>query len=154
MTPRTEFVPPDFAVPVGVTFGADLRLIPLGPEHNASDYAAWTSSIDHIRATPGYPDGSWPRPMTPVENLRDLERHAEDFRLRKGFTYTVLQADGEVVGCVYIYPSNDEHIDAEVLSWVRADRRDLDRPLYEAVRTWLRSDWPFATVDYAERAAE
>ena len=150
----TEFVPPDFAVPVEVTFGDDLRLIPLGPERNASDYAAWTSSIDHIRATPGYPDGSWPRPMTVAENLRDLERHAEDFRLRKGFTYTVLQADGEVVGCVYVYPSNDEHIDAEVLSWVRADRRDLDRPLYEAVRAWLRSDWPFARVEYAERAAE
>ena len=41
----------------------DLRLSPLGPEHNASDYAAWTSSIDHIRATPGFPDGSWPHPM-------------------------------------------------------------------------------------------
>lgn len=149
-----EFVPADFVVPVEVIFGDDLRLTPLGPEHNASDYAAWTSSIDHIRVTPGFPDGSWPRAMTGAENLRDLERHAEDFRLRKGFTYTVLQADGEVVGCVYIYPSADERIDAAVLSWVRADRRDLDRPLYEAVSAWLRSDWPFAIVEYAERAAE
>ena len=49
----TDFVPPDFAVPTEVTFG-DVRLLPLGPEHNSADHAAWTSSIDHIRATPGF----------------------------------------------------------------------------------------------------
>jgi hypothetical protein len=88
------------------------------------------------------------------ENLRDLERHAEDFRLRRGFTYTVLDANGEVIGCVYIYPSKDEHVDATVQSWVRADRSDVDRPLYEAVRTWLRSDWPFGVIEYDERPSE
>jgi hypothetical protein len=89
--------------------------------------------------------------MTSSENLRDLERHAEDFRQRRGFTYTVLGADGEVMGCVYIYPSRDDDVDAEVLSWVRADRSDMDRELYDAVRAWLRRDWPFETIDYAER---
>jgi hypothetical protein len=149
----TDFVPPDFAVPTEVTF-RDLRLVPLGPEHNAADYAAWTSSIDHIRATPGYAAHSWPVAMTISENRRDLEQHAEDFRLRKGFTYTVLDANDEVIGCVYIYPSSDVHVDAEVRSWVRADRSDLDRPLSEAVRAWLRSDWTFGVVAYAERIAE
>jgi hypothetical protein len=129
----------------------DLHLVPLGPEHNGADHAAWSSSIDHIRATPGFPDGSWPRPMSLAENLQDLERHAEDFRSRRGFTYTVLDGEGDVIGCVYIYPSKDEAIDAEVQSWVRADRSDLDRPLYEAVGAWLREDWPFDAVAYAER---
>jgi GNAT acetyltransferase-like protein len=147
------FVSPEFTVPTEATFG-DLRLVPLGPEHNEADYAAWTSSIDHIRATPGYAARSWPAPMTVSENRRDLEQHAEDFRLRQGFTYTVLDADDEVIGCLYIYPSSDEHVDAEVRSWVRADRSDLDRPLYEAVRAWLRSDWTFGVVEYAERTAE
>jgi len=137
----TPFVPPDFSVPAELTFGA-VRLTPLGPEHNAADYAAWTSSIDHIRGTPGFPDGTWPRPMTPAENLHDLERHANDFVLRQGFTYTVLEPSGDVVGCVYIYPSDDEHVDAAVLSWVRADRSELDRPLSDAVRAWLHRDWP------------
>jgi hypothetical protein len=149
----TDFVPQDFDVPTEVTFGG-LRLVPLGPEHNEADYAAWTSSIDHIRATPGFPDGSWPTLMSNSDNLRDLERHAEDFRLRRGFTYTVLDAaDGDVIGCLYIYPSKDERVDAKVLSWVRADRSDLDRPLYEAVRAWLLDDWPFAALDYDERVA-
>jgi hypothetical protein len=148
--PRVEFVPADFVVPTAARLG-DLSLVPLGPEYNAADHAAWTSSIDHIRATPGFPDGSWPRPMSRAENLRDLERHAEDFRRRRGFTYSVLGARGDVVGCVYIYPSSDEGVDATVQSWVRADRAELDRPLADAVRGWLRAAWPFTTIAYDGR---
>ncbi len=33
---------------------------------------------------------SWPHQMGLAENLRDLERHAQDFIARRGFTYTVL----------------------------------------------------------------
>ena len=149
----TDFVPADFSVPDQATLG-ELRLVPLGPEHNAADYAAWTSSIDHIRATPGFPDGRWPTLMSLSENLRDLERHANDYRLRRGFTYTVLDREGEVVGCVYIYPSKHEDVDAHVQSWVRADRGDLDRPLYQAVSAWLTNDWPFRTFEYSERGAD
>lgn len=149
----TEFVPADFAVPTGMDFDG-IRLEPLGPEHNERDYAAWMSSIDHIRATPGFQSGSWPVLMTAADNLRDLERHAEDFRRRQGFTYTVLDAASEVIGCVYIYPSGKEHLSAEVRSWVCADRSDLDRPLYDAVRTWLEDNWPFQKVDYAVRNGE
>lgn len=144
----TDFVPPEFTVPTEVPLG-DLRLLPLGPEHNAGDYAAWTSSIDHIRATPGFPWGSWPVSMTADANRQDLERHAEDFRQRRGFTYTVLDPAGEVVGCVYIYPSRNENVDAQVRSWVRADRAGDDVPLRQALRDWLR-EWPFRTVEFPD----
>lgn len=151
------FVPVDFAVPPGLTAG-ELRLEPLGPQHNAADYAAWTSSIDHIRATPGFPDGSWPRDMSLADNLRDLQRHAQDFAERRGFTYSVLSAEaGDVIGCVYIYPrrsgaggtEGERH--ATVQSWVRADRAALDPVLYRAVLTWLARDWPFHSIEYAAR---
>jgi hypothetical protein len=89
--------------------------------------------------------------MTLAENQRDLERHADDFRSRRGFTYTVLDAGGDVIGCVYIYPSKDDRVDANVQSWVRADRVELDRVLYDAVGAWLRADWPFAVIHYDER---
>ena len=76
-------------------------LEPLGPQHNERDYAAWTSSMEHIRATPGFLDSSWPHPMTLAENRGDLERHQQDFADRTGFTYTVLDpADGDVIGCL------------------------------------------------------
>ena len=53
------FVPDGFDPPTELV-AERFRLEPLGPQHNASDLAAWTSSIDHIRSTPGYPDGNWP----------------------------------------------------------------------------------------------
>ena len=100
------FVPEDFAVPDGLMAG-EFRLAPLEPQHNEADYAAWTASMDHIRATPGFPNGSWPHEMSLSDNLRDLERHAQDFAERRGFTYTVLSTGtGDVIGCVYIYPAS------------------------------------------------
>ena len=150
--PGRPFVPADFTVPLELVT-AEFRLEPLGPEHNAADYEAWTSSIEHIRATPGYPDGSWPRQMTPEDNLGDLRRHAGDFAARKGFTYTVLDPGGRVAGCVYIYPVKGEAGTAEVKSWVRADRAELDVPLYSAVSVWLADAWPFAEVRYEARPA-
>lgn len=158
-----SFVPDDFAVPLELVT-PEFRLEPLGAQHNTEDLAAWTGSIEHIRATPGFQGRSWPpvAGMTPEENLRDLCEHAEDFARRGGFTYTVIEtASGEVIGCLYIYPphvddsrtdaSGADVFNAEVRSWVRADRAGLDAPLYAAVSAWLAARWPFGRVDYAAR---
>ncbi len=148
--PDIPFVPPDFEPPDRLSNDAFV-LEPLGPQHNERDYDAWMSSIDHVRSTPGFPDGSWPHEMTLEENRGDLERHQRDFVERKGFTYTVLdRADGDVIGCLYIYPINDE-AGAEVSSWVRADHAPLDVPLATAVAAWLESAWPFERVRYMGR---
>ena len=87
--------------------------------------------------------------MSLEENLGDLERHARDFAERTGFTYTVLDAGDDVVGCTYIYPSRDGVHDAHVQSWVRATHAELDLPLREAVAAWLARDWPFERPLYA-----
>jgi hypothetical protein len=145
------FVPEEFVVPLGLAAQGFL-LEPLRPEHNERDYDAWTSSKEHIHATPGWEESTWPREMTLEENRQDLERHADDFRRRAGFTYTVLErASGDVVGCVYIYPGPGGEHDARVLSWVRASRADLDVPLWRAVSEWLAAEWPFRNVEYAAR---
>ena len=39
------FVPAHFVVPDGLTT-EEFRLEPLGPQHNARDYAAWSSSMN------------------------------------------------------------------------------------------------------------
>jgi hypothetical protein len=163
------FVPADFAVP-GALAAGPFRLEPLGPQHNAADYAAWTSSMDHIQATPGFAGWGWPHPMSLADNLGDLERHAQDFAGRRGFTYTVLStSDGDVIGCVYIYPRPGDRPEGEgaagdggagngtggrparVRSWVRAGHADLDPVLYRTVLAWLHSDWPFPSIEYAPR---
>jgi hypothetical protein len=153
------FVPEEFAVPDGLIAGP-FWLAPLGPQYNEADHAAWVSSIDHIRSTPGFPNGRWPHQMSVSDNLRDLERHAQDFAERRGFTYTVLSADtGDVIGCVYIYPAHadepGENVTAgrhaQVRSWVRADHAALDAALHDEVRAWLECDWPFDSIKYAPR---
>ena len=143
------FVPDDFQPPVSLVTD-QFRLEPLGPQHNEDDYEAWSSSIEHIRATPGFIDGRWPHPMTLDENRADLERHARDFAARSGFTYTVLDpSDRGVIGCVYIYPDTKGTDDAAVTSWVRATRAAADAALREVVSAWLSEAWPFERISYA-----
>ena len=149
-----NFVPPDFLVPLALEAPL-FRLEPLGPQHNEADYAAWTSSLEHIRRTPGFPDGNWPDGRPIADNLRDLRRHADDFEHRRGFTYTVLDpGTADVIGCLYIYPDPAKPQRAQVQSWVRASRAELDAPLWRAVSDWLATEWPFEAVAYAEHRTE
>src|SRR5690606_34770610 len=152
MTPA-PFVPPEFEPPLSLSTDR-FRLEPLGPQHNVPDLEAWSSSIEHIRSTPGYLDGDWPPVggMTLEQNLADLTRHAADFSARTGFTFTVLDpVTGDVIGCVYLYPSRHADVDVEAQSWVRADRAELDGPLSEAVGAWLEAEWPWKRVSYLGR---
>lgn len=147
------FVPVGFEPPTSLVTDR-FRLEPLGPQHNEADHAAWMSSIEHIRATPGYPDGNWPpqEGMSLEANHSDLRRHAADFANGKGFTFTVLDpADDDVIGCVYLYPTSSPDYDVTVQSWVRADRADLDGQLADAVAAWLGTDWPWKRVDACGR---
>jgi len=146
-----SFVPDGFVVPQGL-MAPGFRLEPLGPEHNEADLRAWMSSIDHIRATPGFPDGGWPpvAGLSFAENLRDLQRHADDFERRAGFTYTVLDDEDRVIGCVYIYPLAADARVAHVQSWVSAHRAELDPVVHDTVASWLATEWPFADVRYRD----
>ena len=149
------FVPDDFAVPVRHECGP-FHLEPLAPRHNESDHAAWSTSIGHIQATPGFDLGSWdgdewPYPMTLEQNLADLVTHVEEFARREAFAYTVLDDAGVVMGCVYVDPDRDGGADAKVRTWVRHDLADLDDELARCVREWLRDAWPFERVRFPGR---
>jgi hypothetical protein len=136
-----------FEVPREYTAG-DFRLELLGPRHNEPDHAAWMSSIEHIRATPGFDQG-WPPPagMTLDQNRADLESHADRSAQRADFAYSVLEPEsGQVIGCVYLKPGPPG--DVRVLSWVRADRAHLDEALTVAVTRWLAEAWPFHVISY------
>ena len=129
------------------------RLALLGPEHNVSDYEAWTHSMDFIRSLPGWEASSWPEPMTIEENLTDCVSHLERSSSGTEFAYTVLLPDrDEVIGCVYMKPTRPARSGAvEVRSWVTAEFSHLDKPLHEAVTKWLAEDWPWSVVEYAPR---
>jgi hypothetical protein len=153
-----RFVPDSFSIPRSLV-GDGFVLQPLGPQHNDSDHAAWSGSIDHIRATPGFTadewgGDTWPYPMPSEQNLADLQMHEGEFERREAFAYTVLDGDGsdaQVVGCVYIDPDLTGLAGAMVRCWVRADRAPLDPVLAGAVRDWLRERWPFTSVRFPGR---
>ena len=79
-----------------------------------------------------------------------LVRHARDFLARAGFTYAVLDGT-EVIGCVYLYPTDDAEHDVGAQSWVRASRAELDVVLQETVSSWLAEAWPFQRPLYEQR---
>jgi hypothetical protein len=138
-------VPEGFAVPTRFETD-DFVLEPLGAEHNQRDHAAWSTSIDHIRATHGFVGSSWPSPMTLDENLADLERHRREFDERVAFAYSVLDPEtDDVIGCVYVNPARGEE-GAVVRTSVRASHARLDSTLREAVVEWLRREWPLTSV--------
>ena len=83
--------------------------------------------------------------MSLDENLSDLVRHREEFEERSAFAYSILE-DDEVVGCLYI--DADETSDALVMSWVRADRAELDPRVRRWVSEWLATEWPFDELTY------
>lgn len=145
---QERFVPDDFEPPESFE-GPGFRLEPLGPEHNERDYEAWTSSMDHIHATPGGRH-DWPHPMTLEENLRDLDKHAREFAQREAFTYSILD-DDMVIGCLYIYPDTEGDSDAHVSSWVTGSRAEMDVVVWRTVSGWLERVWPFRRFRYADR---
>jgi len=150
---ENSFVPPSFEVPQSYAW-SDFYLEPLGEQHNDRDHDAWMSSIDHIRSTPGFSpqeEPGWPIAMTLEANLDDLVRHAKDFDERRGFTYSILEGD-DVIGCIYIYPSRRPSHDAEISSWVRESRADVDTAVREELATWIDEVWPFSNPSYAGRA--
>lgn len=128
----------------------------MGPEHNEKDYLAWTTSIDHIRSTPGFRaelwgGDDWPFPMTLESNLQDLLEHAEEFDKGEAFAYTVLDPESrDVIGCVYVDPEADGQ--ARCRLWVKAQCAHLDPELESAVREWLDGpSWDFTLVRFPGR---
>ena len=112
------------------------------------DFDAICDRVDH--------EGQPQPPFVPTvaENLVDLGWHQKEFELRRSFAYTVVAPDeSQVLGCVYLNPS--ETHDVRVRMWVRrgAWAAGLDQLLEAAVREWVDREWPFQGVDWADRAS-
>jgi len=140
-----ELVAQDFDVPDGLEHER-FRLRMLTVDDVVQDFDAICSRVDH--------EGGPQPPFVPTvrDNLVDLGWHEHEFRIRRSFAYTVVAPDeSQVLGCVYVYPS--ETHDARVRLWVRKRAWDegLDPVLERSVREWVASRWPFERVTFEER---
>jgi hypothetical protein len=140
-----ELVSEDFDVPAGLEHER-FRLRKLTVDDVVKDFDAICSRVDHLGA-------SRPPFVPTIElNLVDLGWHQKEFQLRRSFAYTVVAPDeSEVLGCVYLNPS--ETHDAQIKLWVRQSAWDdgLDPVLEATVREWVATRWPFERVTFAER---
>jgi hypothetical protein len=148
---KNQFVPDDFKVPS--SFETDhFRLRMLSVADVEKDYEAVIESRKLLHTMFG---GPWPRlGFTLEDNHRDLERHQQEFLSRKAFAYTVVSLDEtKILGCVYINPPESADSDAVVAMWVRQTEYDkgLDKILFNRVRDWISSIWPFRRVSYPGR---
>lgn len=150
---KSPFVPVTFEVP-SVFETERFRLRMLSVNDVEKDYEAVIESRDLLHSL----GSSWPREgFTIEENLADLEQHQQEFLDRQAFAYTVVALDeSSVLGCVYINPTNRVDADAEVFMWVRKSEYDrgLDEILFQIVKKWINSNWPFTAVAYPGRESK
>lgn len=150
---ESPMVPPDFVVPQSLKTEY-FHLRPLTPAVVDVDYEALMSSADLLHAMFGR---DWPTAdFSRADNLQDLVEHEQEFKDRIAFAYTVLSPDETVcLGCVYINPPRGFPVDARVYMWVRqsAYEQGLDPVLYQTVKNWIETDWPFTNVVYPGRNA-
>ena len=139
----TPFVSNDFEVPL-LLETSEYRLRMLSVDDVEKDYDAVMSSANHLKNV--WPDSGWPGDLTLEQNFSDLDRHQKEFLSRIAFAYTVVKLDeSQVIGCLYINPTDKRGHDAEVYFWARESelKNGLDERLYESVKGWLAAKWPF-----------
>ncbi len=144
-----NFVNDDFNVPL--TLETDLfKLKKLTPDYAELDYDAVMSSKENLRNVFSIND-DWPAEnMTLNDNIKDLQRHEQDFDKRTGFTYTVLNHDeSQCLGCVYIYRTITDY-NAVVFFWVRDSelKNELDKKLFAALKKWLNEKWSLERIAF------
>ena len=148
--PLHPLVPKDFDVLV--LFDHErFRLRMLSVNDVVKDFDAVVTSREHLNDLfgPGWPEG-----LTLEQNLVDLGWHQKEFERRTSFAYAVFAQSGrEVLGSVYVSPSDRSAFDAEVRYWVRS--RELPSGLQERLGAlladWMEDVWPFINPRYRPR---
>lgn len=146
------FVPNNFKVPDALE-NEYFRIRMLTVNDVVKDYDAVMSSIEHLKVM--FPMSDWPsEDLTFEQDLIDLGWHQKEFQMRSSFAYTVVRLDeSQVLGCLYINPSDKAGFDAEISLWVRASEVEnkLDSILFDSVKKWVSEVWPFKKVAYPGR---
>lgn len=144
------FLPRSFTVPERIV--TDQFLIRSITIHDVlKDLDAVMSSREHLWARFGEEWG-WPTDELSIEqNLIDLGWHQKEFQLRSSFDYAVMSLDeSRLLGCIYIDPAEEDHVDAEIAYWIRSSElaSGLEEELGIFVQNWISQTWPFDHVVY------
>jgi hypothetical protein len=148
------FVPIDFTVPEKLET-PEFRIRTLTVNDVVKDYDAVMTSVEHLKTV--WPGSKWPEGLTFEQDLIDLGWHQKEFQIRRSFAYTVVTpSESQVIGCVYINPTQRSGFDAEVFLWARQSELagGLEAQLYTKVQEWLLAEWPFKKVAFPGRGID
>ena len=83
--------------------------------------------------------------MTAEQDREDLQHHADEMETHESFNYALFDADEtELIGCVYIDPTDKAGADADISWWVRDEYvgSAVEQALDELVPRWIAEEWP------------
>ncbi|HEV7565281.1 MAG TPA: GNAT family N-acetyltransferase [Microbacteriaceae bacterium] len=145
------WLPAGFAHPIRVDLGGGYHLRPIRADDVDIDMLAVMGSRERLWSIYG-PSWGWPpADMTREQDYEDLAHHELEIENNESFNYALLSADESALfGCIYIDPSTDAAIDAEVSWWVVDDLvgTGIEAELAAFVPRWLREEWPLQTVSF------
>jgi len=133
---RKPLIPDTFVIPNILELETCI-ILPLTIDYVQLDYDA-VMDIHNEDGTLEYPK------HTIYQNTIDLGYHQKEFQKRASFTYTILNKTKDIcLGCIYIYPCDEEGYDSEVYMWIRSSYKDIEDGVMKEVREWIETVWPF-----------
>jgi hypothetical protein len=148
------WLPEDWDHPVRVTLPTGHVLRPITADDTEIDHPAVMGSRERLWAIYGEAWGWPPAEMTAEQDREDLQHHADEIERHESFNYAVLDADEtELIGCVYIDPTDKPGADADISWWVRDEYvgSAVEEALDDFVPAWIASDWPLTAPRYVGR---
>ena len=149
--PAKPWLPPTFVHPTRVELVEGFHLRPIRGSDVDVDFPAVMGSRERLWGLYGDVWGRPPSTMTYEQDREDLERHFIEVQAHESFNYALFDHDEtQLLGCVYVDPSQDGTSEAEVSWWVVDDRvgSALEAALDSFVPRWLRETWPFESWTY------
>jgi hypothetical protein len=151
---QSTWLPDDWDHPLRVDLSTGHHLRPIHPDDTELDMSAVMGSQQRLWATYGEAWG-WPPPtMTAEQDREDLQRHAEEMERHESFNYAIFdESESELIGCVYIDPTDKPGADADISWWVREEYvgSPLGLILDEFVPAWIAEAWPLQEPRYVGR---
>jgi hypothetical protein len=151
---ETTWLPAQWQHPTRVDLPTGHHLRPIHPDDTEIDMPAVMGSRERLWSIYGEAWG-WPdATMTAEEDRKDLQRHWDEMQSNESFNYALLDdAETELIGCVYIDPTDKAGGDADISWWVRDEYvdSDVEAALDELVPRWIAEDWPLRAPRYVGR---
>lgn len=151
---NNPWLPEGWAHPTRVELSTGHHLRPIRAADTELDMPAVMGSRERLWSIYGEAWGWPPATMTAEQDRADLQRHADEIESHESFNYALLDADEtELIGCVYVDPSDKAGGDADISWWVRDEYlgSPVEAALDELVPSWIAADWPLTAPRYVGR---